>query len=169
MYRTIALSLVCAAALDSRAVAQTQDQNPAVSDLKIALVCAGIGTRDDAQATYGQVYGGKSGPVFGSMTTESTAQAPEQLTIEIAGDGGRLHLPAWLQPAIHGGSDGWYKLSKVKVDSSSISGQFSINVLNHPKFSIDRHTGHIELNGFDKLAFNGSCEKAPDASAPTKF
>jgi len=134
----------------------------------LVLSCAGTASRLESHSTYAQVYGSR-GSAFGTATSTDEAQAPERVAIQIEGAGGRIHLPAWLVPPIHGGSDGWFQLSKVDMTPDTIRGSFGINFINHPHFTIDRHTGEIDLSGFARLNFEGTCERGPDASSPTKF
>ncbi len=144
----------------SSAHAQEADQ--------LTLSCAGTGSRLESHSTYAQVDG-LGGSAFGSASSTDVAQSPERVTIQIEGPAGRIHLPTWLIPPVHGGSDGWFELTKVEVAPDTIRGSFGINFLNHPHFTIDRHTGEIDLSGFARLNFEGTCERGPDASSPTKF
>ena len=134
----------------------------------LTLSCAGTGSKSETHSTFAQVYG-PGGAASGTAFSTETAQSPERVTIQIEGSGGRIHLSPWLVPPVHGGSDGWFQLSKVDVQPDTIKGSFGINFINHPHFTIDRHTGEIDMSGFARLSFEGTCDRGPDESAPTKF
>jgi hypothetical protein len=60
------------------------------------------------------------------------------------------------------GGGAWRDADHVEVTPEEIRGR----VLG-ARFTVDRHTGDIEMNG--RPSFSGNCEKAADESGPTKF
>lgn len=134
----------------------------------LTLYCAGVGSKTVAHSAVATVYG-RNGPVFGNAESYDSASSPERVTVVIEGASGKVHLPPWLVPGIHGGSDGWFKLTSVDMQPDEIHASFGINFINHPHFTIDRHSGEINMSGFAHLSFEGNCERGPDADAPPKF
>lgn len=157
-------SLFCIALAASLVAAIAHAQG----ETNLTLSCAGRGSKLESHSSSVQVFG-TGGSAFGTASSIDEVQSPERVTIQIAGATGRIHLPPWLLPPIHGGSDGWFPLAQIEIKPDSIRGSFGINFLNHPHFTVDRHTGEIDLNGFAHLNFEGTCERGPDTSSPTKF
>ena len=106
----------------------------------------------------------------GSATTYSKTKSEEMLRVRIDAGGttGKVKLARALIPPISRGKDGWWDFSQLTVGDDAIRGQISLNILNHPKIVIDRHTGDIDLTGLGET-FSGSCEKAPETPEERKF
>ena len=76
-------------------------------------------------------------------------------------------MPRTMLPAMHGGSDGWFKLKNVVADARSIKASAAVNFMNNPKVYIDRLTGMISISG-KAGDYSGQCQ-AMQADAPAKF
>ncbi len=134
----------------------------------LTLVCHGVAGKLEDHTVTAETYGA-NGPVYGSATSYDSTQSRERVTVVLKGQGGQIHMPDWLIPPLHGGNDGWFDLGKLTVTADTIKAQFNMNFINHDHFTIDRHTGDIDMKGYGKLSFEGTCERGPDASSPTKF
>lgn len=75
-------------------------------------------------------------------------------------------LPSFLRFSI--GKEGWWDFVKLDTSEVVIRGQISLNALNKPKIVIDRQSGEIDMRGLG-MSFQGTCERAPEATAERKF
>lgn len=125
--------------------------------LDLKLVCDGTGRKDVEESSKVTQYGQN----LGSVSSTRTLTFPATLRVEIAGQTGRIFIPANLRPLLRGGGqEGWWTLNNLQITDEAITGQFSMNVLRNPRVRIDRTRGQIEVSGM----FNGTCELAPDPS-----
>jgi hypothetical protein len=159
-------------ALTSAASAQA----PALQPLN--LTCGGVGTANKITAVtaHTNAYGSGtigttpySGSAFGNTTVYGHREQgfEDQVDLRLFGGDDRIRMPRTMLPAIHGGSDGWFKLKDVQADARSIRASAAVNFMNNPKVYIDRVTGTISISG-RAGDYAGQCQ-AVDASAPTKF
>jgi len=129
-----------------------------------------VATVNNRASVYGTVG---TTPVSGTGNGTSTVMLPhneaynDQVQIRLFSGDDRIRLPQSVVPPIHGGSDGWFKLTDVVANAHSIRAKAGINFINHPKIFIDRVTGAISINGRNG-DFSGQCEAVP-ADAPAKF
>jgi hypothetical protein len=152
--------------------AQTSIQQP------LNLTCFGGGTANKVAVTSGSTYGSFSGsvgttPISGSTSGTTTITSRRQQGFEdqtdvrlFSGDD-RIRMPRTMLPALHGGSDGWFKLKNVVADARSIHASAAVNFMNNPKIYIDRVTGMISISG-KAGDYSGQCEVI-QADAPAKF
>jgi hypothetical protein len=158
-------------AFSSVAAAQTQ-QEP------LNLTCSGGGTankRTTATAYSNTNVSGTAGtmPVMGSGNTTTTVYGhhqqafEDQVDIRLFSGDDRIRMPRTMLPALHGGSDGWFKLKDVKADVRSIRASAAVNFMNNPKVYVDRLTGTISISGRSG-DYSGECQVI-DANAPAKF
>jgi len=142
------------------------------------LTCLGGGTGKSVNVATvnnrGSIYGSVGTvPVSGNGSGTSTVVVPhseaytDQVQVQLFTGDDRIRLPQSVVPPIHGGSDGWFKLTEMTADAHSISAKAAINFMNHPKLFIDRVTGAISINGKNG-SFSGQCAAVP-ADAPAKF
>jgi len=159
-------------ALSSSAFAQATAQQP------LNLTCSGAGTANKTTAATAysntNVYGTVSiTPVSGSGNTTTTVYGhrqqgfEDQVDIRLFSGDDRIRMPRTMLPALHGGSDGWFKLKNVVADARSIHASAAVNFMNNPKVYIDRVTGTISISG-RAGDYSGECQVI-DASAPAKF
>ena len=81
---------------------------------------------------------------------------PAQVQVKVEGDSGKMKLPSFLHNV---NNDDWSVLSHVTIGDDEIRGRVSIGILANPLFSIDRHTGSMELDG-GGISFTGLCRPA---------
>ena len=159
-------------ALCSAAAAQTPPQPP------LNLTCSGAGTANKTTAATAysnmNVYGTVgSTPVSGSGNTTTTVYGhrqqgfEDQVDIRLFSGDDRIRMPRTMLPALHGGSDGWFKLKNVVADGRSIHASAAVNFMNNPKVYIDRVTGTISISG-RAGDYSGQCQ-AVDPTTSTKF
>lgn len=124
----------------------------------IALICYGEGHRQGSQLKSGYEWNSDKHRYVARSGVEITRQDYDtSVTIEINGTEGRIRPAKSMLPALHGDSDaGWYEISGLSISRDEIRGHFRLNALNKPKMTIDRRTGHINLEGMTN--FNGSCD-----------
>ena len=134
----------------------------------LSLSCEGTGSRPAAASTTGFAYSnGQMATVTG--TTYYEVQSTDRVTVEIAGDSGRIRVPLTMIPLVQGGGqDGWWKLDHLLVSDTEITGSFSLNFLNKPRVRIDRRDGSISIHGLSH-SFQGECEKFDPDAASRKF
>ncbi|HUQ46798.1 MAG TPA: hypothetical protein VM053_00995 [Gemmatimonadaceae bacterium] len=142
------------------------------------LTCGGAGTANKATASTGYSNGYVSGNVgttpfsangFGTTTVYGMRQQgfEDQVDIRLFSGDDRIRMPRTMLPALHGGSDGWFKLKNVVVDARSIKASAAVNFINNPKVYIDRVTGVISISG-KAGDYSGQCQ-AMQTDAPAKF
>ena len=152
--------------------AQSSAQQP------LNLTCGGAGTANklavahaDSSGTFSGSVGMTpiSGSTYGSTTVTGHRQQgfEDQVDVRLFSGDDRIRLPRTMLPAMHGGSDGWFKLKDVKADARSIHAEAQVNFINHPKVYIDRLTGTISISG-KAGDYSGQCQ-AVQADAPAKF
>jgi hypothetical protein len=112
-------------------------------------------------------------PISGSGSATTTIYGTrqegfeDQVDIRLFSGDDRIRMPRTMLPAIHGGSDGWFKLKNVVADARSIHASVAVSLLNNPKLYIDRVTGTISISG-KSGDYAGQCELL-QADAPAKF
>jgi hypothetical protein len=122
----------------------------------VHLVCHGrsFGNVETSQTTAAvSTNTGFSGSGASSTARRGEVSMAVQFRIE---DGeARMNLPASALPEIHGGKNGWLKVTKLEVTADRISGKVKFNFLNSSEFEIDRRTGIMT----SEAGFQGDCEK----------
>jgi len=141
--RLVATGLILAASAWTPTAAQT----PPPASLQ--LVCDGRATFKIPNLDWD-----KEKKQFGDDRRVDTAG---RVGLKIEGPAVKVRLPSGVP-----GGGGWRDADRVVVNPDSIQGR-----VGGATFNVDRHTGSIEMTG--RLAFSGSCEKAPDETAPAKF
>jgi hypothetical protein len=157
--RRLALILTAAlGALPSSAMAQPAD------DRTINLICYGEGEKPTTEVHSGWEWDRHEDRYRRADRVESgTAQFDTFVTVQIAGEQGRIRLPKKLIPPINaGGSDRWWALYDVIVGQNEIRARYRLNGLNKPKIVIDRITGGISIDGIEH--FNGRCDAVDQGS-----
>lgn len=135
--------------------------------VELKLRCEGLASKLETQTTFGSVSGDVD--LDGSSTSYRTGQQRDRLLVEINDDGARIRPPAVMLPPLKGGGlgEGWWKIEKLVVGETEITGKFKLNVLNNPIVRIDRTTGDIEVTGYMYTRFVGRC--APVTAAERAF
>jgi len=130
------------------------------------LICGGGGSANKmavANAFGWNRWGSSHVTAFGTRSQGFEDQVDVRL---FSGDD-RIRLPRTMLPPIHGGSEGWFKLTNVKVTDRAITASAGVNFMNNPKIHIDRMTGTISING-KAGSYSGRCE-AIEPNAQRKF
>lgn len=142
----------------------------AAAPTQLMLLCAGRGDRivTDTANVFATNSGGDSAQA--TVLANGRRSFDGLVQVRINGERGTIRVPQQLLPPIRGSrdEDGAYRLSEIRVSERSITGRFSLNLFNKPKFVIDRSTGAIELSGFGG-GFSGVCERVNDAPEARKF
>lgn len=151
--------------------AQDSAQAPpaaAAPSSQVTLSCQGGGTMQASQSGTTSTYNSKTRSYeSGTSTTTSRQPFTGIVHVEISGAMGRVSLPKPMVPLLSSSSEGWFSIGKLASSDREITGQVSINALNHAKLRIDRMTGDISIaSGFSE--FSGKCE-AVHADDKPKF
>ncbi|MCX8477477.1 MAG: hypothetical protein MT490_16935 [Sphingomonas sp.] len=127
--------------------------------LPLALTCDGGGSavREDVATVYGAQNSGNSAWPTAHDKRNETFQ--DRVEIRIAGNQGKIRLPATMLPAIPGDDEAWFKLSDLKLTEGSITASAAVNLMSRPKVHIDRSTGAIRISG-RTAAYRGTCTPA---------
>lgn len=91
-----------------------------------------------------------------------------QVDVVVDGPNSRIRVPDELVPYIHGGDHGWFKFKNIKIEPTRITGSAALALGSNPKVYIDRQTGSMTISGWSG-DWAGTCERAPEPSAATKF
>jgi hypothetical protein len=160
----------------TQAITQSQRQSAQVAALN--LVCGGGGTANkpnvvnyygssNASGLVGTAPVSLSGSNSGTVIGQRQQDFADQVDVRLFSGDDRIRLPRTILPPIHGGKDGWFELTNVKVTDRAITASAGINFMNHPKVHIDRLTGTISING-KAGSYTGQCQ-AVDPNAQRKF
>jgi hypothetical protein len=138
---------------------------------EIHLVCSGDSSRSmiDGMASLNG-SNGSGGYVNGSAMSVHREHQADEVYVDIADGKGRIKLPGSLVPLIAGGGKdgGWRDFQSLTIGSDVISAKLSLNVLNNPKVTISRLTGHIDIAEL-KRSFSGDCQPYDPQSVQRKF
>ena len=90
------------------------------------------------------------------------------MQIYIAGGSAQAHPePAMLPRIAAKSNNGWFPIYDLVLGKDEISGRYTLNSMNKPRFRIDRRTGVIEAKGASY--FHGLCRKASAAPPQAQF
>ncbi len=111
------------------------------------LLCVGGGNamKDSEDSAYAWDSKGNSARVVGSSTYDRGFS--DTVALDVDGSTGRIRMPRSMLPKLHGGSEGWFELSDIKVGENEIRASAKVNALNHPKVVLDRIAGTISISG----------------------
>ncbi len=135
---------------------------------ELNLVCEGGGTsvKMAGSSAYATDSWGNNATING--VTQHDRGFSDVVGIRLGGENDRVRLPRTMLPAIHGGEDGWFKLSNVEFVRSEIRATAKVNPINNPKITIDRVAGTISISG-KAGDFAGKCRKYDPQSAERQF
>lgn len=159
------------ALIGTLAVVGTAAAQDSAEPFAVTLACGGKGRgvqTEFGHANFRDDVGGSAGSA--TMSVDKRVSYDGRLRIQIRGSEGTIRVPEQMMPPMRGKRDenGAFKLTSVSVNEQTISGQFSFNFMNKPKFVIDRTTGDIEMSGFGN-GFSGTCERVADEPEARKF
>ena len=132
------------------------------SEAEVGLVCFGDGQRPQLTTSSGWSWNDKR-KRYDHGTESDTYQErfDASIMIQVRPGGGRIRLPSKLVPPLNsGGQDGWWSLYDVSMSPDTIDASYRLNMLNKPRMTIDRHSGHISIEGSADYAFSGRCDVA---------
>ncbi len=69
---------------------------------------------------------------------------------------------------MHGGKDGWFRLTNVRANGRFIDGVARVNFVNAPKVHVERQSGLISISAGQMGSYFGTCERV-DPTAAGKF
>lgn len=98
----------------------------------------------------------------GRYKDDKRVQVEGRVRVRVSGEQVSIRMPATMP-----GGDAWRTASSVQIDADQIRGRFQAGLLSTAAFNINRRSGDIDIKG--PVRFDGTCEKAPDESAPAKF
>ncbi len=102
--------------------------------------------------------------------TNWTEQIPfrEQIGVNLDANDPRIRLPDHLTPFIRGGQGGWMKIRNLVVTNYEISGRIAVNLINVPRFRIDRSSGIMTIHGMGG-SFTAICESINTRGGDRRF
>lgn len=134
----------------------------------INLVCGGGGIHRRVDVATGQVTSGAD-TAQGSIQYRSSEGYGDEVHVELAGDTGRIRVPAGMRPRLtYGGNDGWWPLRDIRYSRDEITGKFTLNFMNRPSVRIDRLTGHISIQGRSG-SYAGACQPYDPENVARRF
>lgn len=163
---TIALLLAaCPMSANAEQTSQGTENSTATISLELTCVGGGEATKHHSATAFAA---GSEGSAWGSeiYTTESSFQ--DQVDVRLFSGNDRIRLPRHMLPLIHGGDNGWIKLSEIIATERDITASADVNLANHPKVRIDRVTGVINIVG-KAGNYVGDCRKFDPQVEKPKF
>lgn len=126
----------------------------AAKGFAISLVCDGLNQTQDVNLTPVVTSNGSVGT---AITYGDVIRKPASFRINV------LAGAAQVQIAQRGTNKSvWVRVRDLAVSDGEISGRYRINPINKPKFTIDRRTGAIAVDGADY--FYGICRSTSQAT-----
>lgn len=135
---------------------------------RLDLVCVGSGSANKQSSSSVYVHNNYGDSAWGNVVGNRSVPFDDQVNLWIKADKGRLRMPKVMLPLIRGGKDGWYKIKNVRVGRWEITGSIAVNIINNPKFRIDRRNGYITMSGKSGY-YSGRCSKYDPNSQALKF
>lgn len=148
----------------------TGDNSPAISSAApgaeagqsmpapLELSCTGGGNALKSDYSSANIYGSNGASASGWGTSTRSQGFDGQVDVNLFNGDDRIRLPRIMLPPAHGGANGWFKVKELMVSDREITGRAALNLVNTPKFRIDRTTGAFEISGLNG-AFSGTCRK----------
>jgi hypothetical protein len=135
---------------------------------RLNLVCDGGGAANKVAGATAFAWDNHGNSASGTVLGERSQGFADQLQLWIEGSEGKARLPRVMLPPIHGGDEGWFEITNIRISANEITGTIGVNVMNHPKLVIDRMAGTVSLAG-KAGQFNGRCQKFDPATAQRAF
>lgn len=160
MSRIGVLAVVPLAALPAAAVGQVP---PAPVPARLTLDCDGVVTHAGTRRSHrARAHDATASPL------PADDAPPVRFVFEFDAGRGRVRFPATLVPVVHSGGDGgWWPVRDLDAGDDAFSGRIVLNLINQPRFTIDRHTGRFDLGGGLDIRVAGRC--APPSATPRLF
>ena len=156
---------------NDRMVLSCQGEYVGVVTKSIRTVTSGFGQTKDTGSFSGQsngtpFSGQSSGSTTSSLDTNSVTTYQDEkretsaILIDVAEDGW-IQIPSNMLPTaqkLFTKKENKWKFKKFSITQEQISGAFSFNWINRPKFTISGLTGQIDMNILG-ATFQGNCKK----------
>lgn len=147
------------------AVAMLSGQEQSVS---LHLICGGGGTAHDTRSTNAYASDSSGNSATATIVSRQDREFEDQVNIEIQNGEGRIRLPRTMLPAIHGGDNGWMRLSDIHETNEEITAHAVVNPISHPDVRIDRISGTVSISG--RIGhFSGQCENYDPTTIERRF
>lgn len=137
----------------------------------VHLSCPGQGMAPTVTTGTAQAIGKDergTGPHVINSIVPSPFSATLEVKLSLEGDTYRVQVkpPKDLVPWLRSDNDnGWFPLRDVALENTVLKGRLRLNYVTRPKFSLDRRTGDVRLEGSER--FSGVCVTA--TSGPALF
>jgi hypothetical protein len=142
---------------------------PAVAPAaNLNLVCFGEGAANRVDATQGYATNSNGDRATATVYSHSSEGFADQINVELRDDGGRIRIPRTMLPLIHGGEDGWMRLTNIEETPNEITAKAYLNFMSRPNVRIDRLTGVISISG-KAGRFTGQCEAYDPETVQRRF
>lgn len=135
---------------------------------RLDLVCLGRGSANKPTSSTAYVTDNYGNSASANVMGNRSVPFADQVNLWIEGSDGRIRIPRTMLPPLRGGEDGWFKIKKLQISESEITGSIAVNVINNPKLTIDRRTGLIRLSG-KAGDYVGECQRYTPSDMPQKF
>lgn len=132
------------------------------------LTCRGGGNAVKVGTGSARIWGDDGSGASASGWSTYDRDFSDTVTLEITGDNGRIRLPRTTLPILHGGDDGWMKLTNVEFTDTEIRATAKVNIINNPKVVLDRVAGTIAITGKNG-DFSGRCQRYDPQTTARQF
>ena len=146
-------------------MAAVQEEAPVES---LNLICDGSGVSRERAVSQGYATGSDGGSATATVTRSYDRDFADLVNVEVRGNEGRIRVPRTMLPTFHGGNDGWFRLSNLRITADEITAKASVNFMNRPNVRIDRIAGTITISGAAGH-FSGQCEAYDPATVRRRF
>jgi len=148
-----------AAALVSASESQSNDLN---------LTCSGSGIAAINKSTSAYAHDNYGNSVVITGNSSTAVNYTSTTDFKMANGEATIRLPRIILPSIRGGENGWFKIKKLQVTPSEITGKAAVNFLNNPEFTINRLSGTISISA-KRGSFFGNCQALSIEDTKPKF
>ncbi len=132
------------------------------------LVCFGEGAANRVNATQGYATNSYGESATATIYSRSSEGFADQINVELREGEGRIRIPRTMLPLLHGGEDGWMRLTNIEETPNEITAKAYLNFMNRPNIRIDRLTGTISISG-KAGRFAGQCEAYDPETVQRRF
>lgn len=121
------------------------------------LICGGGGSAAGTQVSNGFATDSSGNSATATIFSRRDRNFEDQVNVEIRDGQGRIRLPRTMLPPIHGGEDGWMRLTDIRETENEVTAKAVVNFMSRPNIRIDRISGTISISG--RIGhFSGRCE-----------
>ena len=132
------------------------------------LICGGGGSATGTRVTNGFVTDSSGNSATATVFSRQDRNFEDQVNVEIRDGQGRIRPPRTMLPPIHGGEDGWMRLTDIRETPDEITAKAVVNFMSRPNIRIDRISGVISISG--RIGqFSGRCESYDPERVERRF